>query len=575
MSGIIKHIFFLLFVGIFSFSASAEIKQYADYSGGSGFEIKELTAGQVDNLTVLGKVWGFVKYHHPALDDSAPDVFNIDYELFELFAKVVDASQEERNKVLVDWIRYLGNFKAVPDEYSKVLNTSIPAANTDFTWLADTEELGKDLSGLLIELQFAERTDNRYATIIGKQPKDYFSGEEVYEDVTNYDYGYGLLSLFRFWNVIEYYYPYKQLIGRDWDDVLREYIVRFSQPDGGEIRLEEARMTTEIHDSHTGLNCDFLWGEYRLPVSFVFAQGKLVVLFNHILSTDGIINTGVEELRQGDEVISVNGQGADHFVELAIRYHSDSNGSRMLRTAAFIAACVDAPSATVRVKRGNETLDIQCTASKELPPYSSDTFHYDIGPYNYGLINEEIGYIYFGEFNPWLAGRVLRDFENTKGVIIDLRRYPNYFLAPFITDFLYPEPTECALFQKPYDNSPGYFYEEETILGGGAKNTYKGNIIILVNEYTQSSGEYMAMLAQVYNKCVTVGSQTAGTNGNSGSLKLPNGREMWLTLHGAYYADGSGMQRTGVRIDHYVHPTIEGIAAGRDELLDYALNLLK
>ena len=36
-----------------------------EFEGGSGIVLKDLTTAQIANLAMLGKVWGFVKYHHP------------------------------------------------------------------------------------------------------------------------------------------------------------------------------------------------------------------------------------------------------------------------------------------------------------------------------------------------------------------------------------------------------------------------------------------------------------------------------------------------------------------------------
>ena len=38
---------------------------------------------------------------------------------------------------------------------------------------------------------------------------------------------YRLLALFRFWNVINYFFPYKNLIGDSWETVLPRYIPKF------------------------------------------------------------------------------------------------------------------------------------------------------------------------------------------------------------------------------------------------------------------------------------------------------------------------------------------------------------
>jgi C-terminal processing protease CtpA/Prc len=82
------------------------------------------------------------------------------------------------------------------------------------------------------------------------------------------------------------------------------------------------------------------------------------------------------------------------------------------------------------------------------------------------------------------------------------------------------------------------------------------------------------MAFQAVPDCVVVGSQTAGADGNVVVLHLPGGVRTWFSGLGVFYPDGTNTQRTGVRIDHYMTPTIEGIKAGRDELLEKALEII-
>lgn len=55
-----------------------------EFDGGSKFELTELNEIQKRNVFVLGKVWGFVKYHHPVI---AGGKISWDYELFRMLPK--------------------------------------------------------------------------------------------------------------------------------------------------------------------------------------------------------------------------------------------------------------------------------------------------------------------------------------------------------------------------------------------------------------------------------------------------------------------------------------------------------
>ena len=64
---------------------------------------------------------------------------------------------------------------------------------------------------------------------------------------------YRLLALFRFWNVINYFFPYKNLIGDSWETVLPRYIPKFeANKDAVDYQLTVREMVAEIRDSHGG-----------------------------------------------------------------------------------------------------------------------------------------------------------------------------------------------------------------------------------------------------------------------------------------------------------------------------------
>ena len=84
-----KIVVFLLLVSSLFPSGCSRPKQYADYSRHSGFDRTEIDSATLRNLEVLGRVWGFVKYHHPAFSD---DRYDLDFELFELLPLVADTA---------------------------------------------------------------------------------------------------------------------------------------------------------------------------------------------------------------------------------------------------------------------------------------------------------------------------------------------------------------------------------------------------------------------------------------------------------------------------------------------------
>jgi C-terminal processing protease CtpA/Prc len=59
------------------------------------------------------------------------------------------------------------------------------------------------------------------------------------------------------------------------------------------------------------------------------------------------------------------------------------------------------------------------------------------------------------------------------------------------------------------------------------------------------------------------------------NLSLPGGLYVSFSGHDVRHADGRQLQRTGLVPDIEVRPTLAGLRAGRDEVLERALSFLR
>jgi len=82
------------------------------------------------------------------------------------------------------------------------------------------------------------------------------------------------------------------------------------------------------------------------------------------------------------------------------------------------------------------------------------------------------------------------------------------------------------------------------------------------------------MAFRIGDNSTIIGSTTARANGDRSKLILPDNLEVGFTGFGCYYPDGTPTQRAGIIPDIWVEPTIEGIRAGRDELLEMAISII-
>ena len=512
-----------------------------------------------ENLEVLCKVWGFVKYHHPAFADPTTDA---DTELFELLPLVVDAGELERNRILSEWITGLGEFKENKARYDSFENNPQCRMLADLNWIDDSKVLGRELSDKLKSLRYADRTDNRYLQY-GEARLD--NPNEVKYDVKSPDIQLRLLALFRYWNLVEYFFPYKDLTDKKWDDVITEYLPKFINAETAEdYQYAVNELFTETCDSHAFSDKSFIFGSRSIPVETQIIEDKLIVT-----SSDKYASLGSSGLLPGDEILTINGQSIAAVKTKVEKYVSSSTEAHRLNSLSFCALLSDDKTVNVRLRRDGAIRDIVCSTASIFDIYPLRFKQNDY----YRNLGDSIAYLYLGSFEN--DPGIRESLDKTKGVIIDLRTYPTHEEHPLFWSYFLPKKTHVTTITFPMKSLPGYFEAREEYWGenNGTKR-YAGKIVVLVNERTQSAAEYDAMILQSIPGTVVIGSGTSGADGNVIPVHLP-GIFSYLTGLGIYYPDGTPTQRIGVRIDEKVRPTIQGIKEGRDEVLERAIEIIR
>lgn len=561
-------------------SAQQLQKHYADYSASSGFVLDSLDARDpqvLDNLETLARVWGYAKYHHPVFCDST---LNVDYELFELLPKVAHTDKQTRNRVLFDWVKGLGGYKPNKSMYDEGMSSVQHWSTLDLGWMADTTQLGSNLSAFLRDLRYAERDRNYYVQPaqlvegIGWQPI-VFNKESYHSSMVQYDCGYQLLTLFRFWNIVEYYAPNKLLTDKPWHTLLKEYIPQIALAQDFDCLKALMRLTSELCDGHTSIPNELYFGNHALPIRTMWLDNSLIV------TNPGTI-TG---LHRGDEIIGFDNRSIHERVDEMKRYIAASNEAGVQQNTLYYLTTTPKEECNLTFLRDGrcDSLRVKTTPIKEIN-FLDDSVKTRQGTYHF--LQDSIGYIDGRSLTEKSAEEVMQKFRNTEAIIIDLRNYPQYFLPLLIGELLIEKPTEYIRFSYPTPELPGEFYFApggmNTLYRGMSQgiapqenpDAYKGRIVVLVNELTQSMAETSVMALQAVPNTIVVGSQTAGANGDLVFIPLPGNLHTTYSSIGCYYPDGYNMQRKGVKIDVEVRPTVEEIRAGRDGVLERALEII-
>ncbi len=225
------------------------------------FSQQKLT--EVEKLTATCKVWGFLKYYHP---NVAKGQFDWDEHLYEILSKVEKIkTQDEFSNAIESWINSLGDVPEIEiiDKYPK---DRYFYKNLDLSWtqnkLLFSESLSKKLKWIeenrFQGLQFyISRDVDKDGYSIADDGEDEPKGvprlqnERTPDSFTWKEKKYRLLTLFRYWNLIEYFAPNKYLIDKDWTTCLNDILPKISNPKD-EISYHYAllEMVANLNDSH-------------------------------------------------------------------------------------------------------------------------------------------------------------------------------------------------------------------------------------------------------------------------------------------------------------------------------------
>lgn len=539
-----------------------------EFDEGSMLSINELNSSQIADLKLLCQMWGFLKYYHPGI---AKGNYNWDYELFRVLPKIINAQNKtETEEIFLNWLDGFGKIQKSKQEVQNLKNIQL---KPEFEWMNDSK-LSDKIIKKLNEIKQSERSEVHYYVELDKNTSTaVFKNENEYLSKKYPDAGYRLLALFRYWNMVAYYFPYKNIIGKDWNLVLDEFIPRMVQAKNElEYTLTVLELIGNINDSHASVNqsqiLNYHFGLRYAPVEVQYVENKVVVTAFHDQKF------GEEtQLKFGDIITIINGGAEEERTKKMLNHWPASNYPTQLKDIAKNFLRTNDSNISLQIRRDNVILDkvIKTYSLKEINLinrfYPSDTC--------FRMINPEIAYINNGTFKNSYIPEIWNKIKNTKGLIIDNRNYPIEDAYYEFCNYLLPQNTPFAKLSVGSIKYPGHFtFNENRSVGKKNEDYYKGKVIILVDENSQSASEFSAMAYSTHPNAIIIGSTTAGADGSTSDIYLPGGIYSRFTGVGVFYPDGKETQRVGIIPDIELRPTIEGIRAGQDELLLKAVELI-
>jgi carboxyl-terminal processing protease len=525
---------------------------------------QDLSSTQKLHLTA--KLWGFLKYYHPKVSEGK---FNWDEQLIYIIEKLDDVkTSQELSELYINWIESLGevplcsNCKPLKDvEYFD--------KNFNLSWV-NSEMLTSDLTKKLKYIEQNRTQHQYYVSLDGATTL--FSNEPTYTTSQWSDENIRLLTLFKYWNVIEYFYPYKYVIDGNWDDLLVYFIPKFKEvKTEQEYHLLINELTVSLCDTHSFFYTDLVRqfsGLNYIPGDIMILDDKAVF---YKIYDDSLAK--LNDLRLGDAILTVNDEPVSEIYKRNKKYIPGSNEAvKKLNNGYRWILNGNTDSVKISFERMGQI------ETKTIGRYKYSQFNRPvISEKKWEVINDNIGYVNLEEEVVTVEDlpQMMQDLNYTKAIIFDLRTYPEFMWFELMGYFL----SEKKIFAKyiyPDLSYPSRFiWSNGDSIGGSNTAPYKGKLLILMNDETLSRAESFVMAFQCVEGAVTVGRQTAGADGNVADYTFFDDKMSWITGIGVFYPDGRETQRIGIVPDYEVPITLEDIRTGRDAILEKAIEIAK
>jgi hypothetical protein len=406
--------------------------------------------------------------------------------------------------------------------------------------------------------------------------------DKTYEDMEYPPLAYRVLAAFRLWAVIDYFYPYKDLMGEDWNAVLRTFIPRMEQAkDALEYNLAVAEMATHIHDSHVGVNSTVMkkhFGDASIPVRVRIIEGLPVI--TAFTNPEAATAAGLEI---GDVVLKVDGEDANRRIAERLKYtaHSTEQAGYFVAERSIIRGLKDSTAIITVRDLHDQVREVKVPRKTEYSAQTPGDRSGDI----LKILPGNIGYADLERLPQTRVDEMFDRFKDCPAIIFDDRGYPQgtaWSIAPRLTD---KNAVPAAMFRRRDPMSPNLqngdltpideIYTFIQMLPHTDKPRYHGKTVLLIDERTISQAEHTGLFLEAANGTVFIGSPTMGANGDVTNLSAPGGLSISFSGEGVWHLDGRQLQRKGLQPTVEVFPTLAGIRSGKDEVLERAIEYLQ
>jgi C-terminal processing protease CtpA/Prc len=394
-----------------------------------------------------------------------------------------------------------------------------------------------------------------------------------------------IAGLSKLWSEVKYnFFDVATLEKLDWDKVYLDTLPRVRATRSTE---EYYRVLTEmvgkLKDGHTNVYPpreldDRVWGFPLLKTLPV--EGRVIVteVLDPGLRAKGIM--------PGLEVVAVDGTEVKAYAarEVAPYVSASTPQDEELRTFGYFllrGAVGTAPRVSFRNAAGKQFEEQVPRVNREARKAAAG----NVPSFEFSMLPGDVAYVSLNSFednsalDAWRAS--FEDIAKSSALVIDVRRNGggNSSVGYQILSTLDSKPF-LANRWATRDYKPSWrawgkpmpmYSEAPQVVQPDPQRQYGKPVLVLTSAATFSAAEDFAVAFDAMQRGVLVGEATGGSTGQPLFIKLPGGGTARICTKQDSYPDGRAFVGVGVQPQHIVKQTVDGLRAGRDEVLEAAL----
>jgi hypothetical protein len=363
------------------------------------------------------------------------------------------------------------------------------------------------------------------------------------------------------WGVLWLFYPYFRDQQTDWERELRPAIA-----DAGaaasliDTHKALTRLLAKLHDNHARAMHPALPINGTLPIALRRFGDKVVIVgvldgYGTLLPVGAEITAfdGVPALQAYDEMRTRVSGATDRWIDYMIPFWL-----------------------TVGPLGTFSTIRVHAMAGREvdlsIPRLSRAVYDADVRerrPASGAELAPGVSYVDLDglKIDRWQS--TFPKLTKARAIVLDMRGYPTTAVLTVLGQFLTHE-IRSPVLQKPLLETGDYQTSSWTLRPVAPRLDAK--LVVILDGRAGSAAETFLQMVHDNHLALMLGEPSAGTNGVLKVVALPGGFSIRFSGMRVLLVDGTALQGHGITPDILVHPTLEGVRAGRDELLEAAVS---